>query len=197
MKSVIDVSISGVNRISETDTMSAVPTLRSGGVAVLRTDTVYGIVACADDERACERVYAAKGRDGSKPCIVLIANDAQIWDSVSRKAFREAEVHAGDEPTSVVVPAGSNTPAWIPHDNGTVAFRIPSKPDLCRLLLASGPLIAPSANPAGEEPAATIEQAEAYFGDAVDVYVNSGKVEGAKPSHIIKVSDTGEVERIR
>lgn len=186
-----------MKRISEADSMSIVPILRTGGLAVVRTDTIYGIVACADDKTACERVYAAKGRDGTKPCIILITNDAQIWDSVSRKAFVEAEAHLGDEPTSVVVPAGENTPAWIPHENGTVAFRIPKRPELCRLMLATGPLIAPSANPSGEAPAETIEQAEAYFGDAVDVYVDGGKVEGAKPSHIITVNKSGNIERIR
>lgn len=177
--------------------MSIVPVLRSGGVAVLRTDTIYGIVACADDQAACERVYAAKGRDGTKPCIVLIANDAQIWDSVSRKAFVEAEAHLGDEPTSVVVPAGENTPAWVPHENGTIAFRIPKRPELCRLMLATGPLIAPSANLSGEAPAETIDQAVAYFSDAVDVYVDGGNVEGAKPSLIVAVDKTGKVDRLR
>jgi len=186
-----------VKRISEVDSMSIVPILRTGGVAVLRTDTIYGIVACADDQSACERIYRAKGRDGTKPCIVLITNDAQIWDSVSRKAFVEAEMYLGDEPTSVVVPAGENTPAWIPHENGIIAFRIPNRPELRRLMLATGPLIAPSANLSGEAPAETVEQAEAYFGDAVDVYVDGGKVEGAKPSHIVTVSKSGKVDRIR
>lgn len=177
--------------------MSATPTLRSGGVVVLRTDTVYGIVACADDQRACQRVYAAKGRDASKPCIILIADDAQIWDSVSRVAYVKAAASAGDEPTSIVVPAGENTPSWIPHQNGTIAFRIPNKPSLRRLLLATGPLIAPSANPSGKPTAATIQDAEVYFGNGVDLYVDGGTVEDTKPSHIIAVNQTGEVEKIR
>lgn len=186
-----------MKRISEAESMSIVPVLRSSGVAVLRTDTIYGIVACADDQFACRRVYSAKGRDGTKPCIVLITHDAQIWDSVSRKAFVEAEVHVGDEPTSVVVPAGENTPPWVPHADGTIAFRIPNRPELRRLLLATGPLIAPSANPSGEIPAESIDQAEAYFGDAVDVYVDGGRVTEGKPSHIISVTKAGKVERIR
>lgn len=177
--------------------LSAAPDLIAGGVAVLRTDTIYGIVACADDQAACQRVYEAKGRDGSKPCIVLIADDVQIWDTVSRQAFIDATLHTSDEPTSVVVPAGSNTPAWIPHDNGTVAFRKPNKPELHELLLATGPLIAPSANPSGKQPATTINEAAAYFGDTVDTYIDGGKVEDTKPSHIIKVDGSGAIEKIR
>lgn len=186
-----------MKRISEDNISAIIPILQNGGLAVLRTDTIYGIVARADDELACKRVYAAKGRDGSKPCIVLISDEAQMWDEASRLAFVQAKEHIGNEPTSVVVPAGRYTPEWIPHGNGTVAFRIPNKPDLQALLREIGPLIAPSANPAGEVPAANIEQAETYFGDAVDVYVDGGRVEGVKPSHIIKVSDGGTVETIR
>lgn len=186
-----------MNRIPEADMLSAALTLRAGGVVVLRTDTLYGIVACAADQVACERVYAAKGRDASKPCIVLIANSAQIWDSVSREAFNKAAASANGEPTSIIVPVGPNTPAWVPHENGTVAFRIPNKPNLCQLMLASGPLIAPSANPSGEEPARSIEEAGAFFGQAVDLYVDGGIAEGVAPSRIIRVSDAGEVDRIR
>lgn len=186
-----------MKRISEADNSSATTTLSEGGIAVLRTDTIYGIVACANDQNACERVYAAKGRDGSKPCIVLVADESQMWDEVSREAYRASKVHVGDEPTSVIVPAGPDTPTWIPHGNGTVAFRVPQKASLRSLLQATGPLIAPSANPAGETPAATIEQAEAYFGEAVDIYIDGGAVVDAKPSHIIRVSDEGAVEKIR
>lgn len=186
-----------MKRISEADNLSAVTTLCKGGIAVLRTDTIYGIVARANDQSACERVYAAKGRDGSKPCIVLVSDEGQMWDEVSREAYRVSKVHVGDEPTSVIVPAGPNTPTWIPHGNGTVAFRVPQKASLRSLLKTTGPLIAPSANPAGDTPAASIEQAEAYFDEAVDIYVDGGAVVDAKPSHIIRVSKEGIVEKLR
>lgn len=186
-----------MNHISETDIMSASTTLLSGGIAVLRTDTIYGIVARADDKLACEKVYTVKGRDATKACIVLIANDAQIWDSVSREAFVRASVDLGTEPTSIIVPSGGRTPEWIPHENGTVAFRIPQKPALAKLLLSTGPLIAPSANPAGAAPAETVEQAEVYFGDTVDLYVDGGSAQGMSASHVVRVTEGGPVERIR
>lgn len=186
-----------MNHISEVDIMSAAPTLRAGGVVVLRTDTIYGIVARADDENACERVYQAKGRDANKPCIVLIADDAQIWDGASREAFTKVAADIGDEATSIIVPSGENTPEWIPHENNTVAFRIPNKPELRRLLLSTGPLIAPSANPSGAEPAANVEQAETYFGDTVDLYVDAGTVSNMAPSRVVRVNQAGEIEHLR
>lgn len=186
-----------MNRISEAKIMSAAPTLSAGGVVVLRTDTIYGITALANDKVACERVYSAKGRDASKPCIILVATEAQIWDSVSRQAFVAATQGVSDEPTSIIVPSGEDTPGWIPHGNGTVAFRLPKKPELRQLIRETGPLIAPSANPAGREPATSIEQAEAYFGDVVDTYIDGGDATDISPSHIVRVTASGDIERIR
>lgn len=186
-----------MNHISETDIITASTTLLSGGIAVLRTDTIYGVVARANDKEACERIYAVKGRDASKACIVLIANDAQIWDQASREAFVQASQGIGSEPTSIIVPSGTMTPEWIPHESNTVAFRIPNKPALVKLLLSTGPLIAPSANPAGDTPAETIEQAEAYFSDSVDLYVDGGSTKGVSASRVVRVTDSGPVERVR
>ena len=52
----------------------------------------------------------------------------------------------------------------------------------------TGPLVAPSANLEGKEPAKTIEQAKEYFGDNVDFYVDTGQLE-SKPSTLIKIVD--------
>ena len=47
--------------------------VRNGGIAVMRTDTLYGIVARADNEQAVERVFEVKHRDADKALIVLVA----------------------------------------------------------------------------------------------------------------------------
>ena len=47
---------------------------------------------------------------------------------------------------------------------------MPAKPSLRRLVRQTGPLVAPSANPQGLDPAQTVAQARAYFGDTVDFY---------------------------
>ena len=52
--------------------------LRSGNIGIIPTDTIYGIVASAMDKDAVERVYRVRGRDEGKPCIVLIADVADI-----------------------------------------------------------------------------------------------------------------------
>ncbi len=59
-------------------TKETIEQLRAGGVVVLPTDTLYGIVACALNEVAVQRVYDIKGRAPEKPCIILIADIADL-----------------------------------------------------------------------------------------------------------------------
>jgi len=50
-----------------------VETLRKGGLVAFPTDTVWGVMARMEDEAACRRIYALKGREERKPLQVLVA----------------------------------------------------------------------------------------------------------------------------
>jgi len=187
-----------VKIISENDYGEIADCLRGGGIVVLRSDTIYGIVASADNEKACDTIFAIKQRDSDKACIVLIADPAQMWDQASREAYQtmRAQIH-DDYPASYILPIADQTPAWIHHGKQDVAFRVPlTKPWLVELLRASGPIIAPSANLQGDEPARNIDEAIASFGSAVDLYVDGGEVTSSEPSHLYRLN-SGELERLR
>ncbi|NUQ57357.1 MAG: L-threonylcarbamoyladenylate synthase, partial [Candidatus Paceibacter sp.] len=47
--------------------------LRGGGIGVMPTDTIYGLVGRALDEKAVERIYVVRKRTPSKPMIILIS----------------------------------------------------------------------------------------------------------------------------
>ena len=175
--------------------------LNRGGVVVLRTDTIYGIVTRADNSDNVDRVFVLKQRDADKSCIVLIADETQMWDEVSQESYVSAKQLLDDTyPTSVIVPVGEQTPEWLKHHDETqddVAFRIPLIQNwLIDVLKLTGPIIAPSANIQSQPPAANIEAAYEYFGDGVDLYVDGGTVESAEPSHLYRVRD-GQAERLR
>jgi L-threonylcarbamoyladenylate synthase len=170
--------------------------LRSGGVAVIRTDTLYGLVASADIESAVEKVYAIKGRDANKSCIVLL-DDMRSAYGRGDELDSDAHRFESDVPTSFLID-GTGAPTWLLRENHLLAYRVPNDLGLRQLLAQTGPLIAPSANPQGQQPAHTIEEAKAYFGDAVDMYVDGGAVPaGTPPSRLIRVHDDGAVEQLR
>lgn len=169
--------------------------LQAGGVGVLRTDTLYGLVGRADDETAVRRIYELKGRDDDKSPIVLISSIEQLYDGLDERhrAFA-ADVWPG--PVSIIVPS-VDAPSWLRRGNASVAYRMPAKPELRQLIEMTGPLVAPSANPQGMQPAMNLTQARYYFSDKVDFYVDGGSVEDARPSQLIRLDANGEVTRLR
>lgn len=184
--------------VNESDITEIANSLNSGGIVVLRTDTIYGVVTRANDEKACDTIFAIKQRNTDKACIVLLADGDQMWDAASGEAFNAIQKKIDDPvPSSLIVPIGERTPAWIHHGNQDVAFRMPhTKPWLIELLKQTGPLIAPSANLQGEPPARSIHEAMNYFGSAVDVYVDGGEVEVDEPSHLYRLNQD-KIERLR
>lgn len=163
---------------------------------MIRTDTLYGIVACAGHENAVDRVYAVKGRDHHKSCIVLLPNETASYGHQIELRRARTYVHT-DVPTSIIIDA-EKAPPHLLRENNQLAYRIPNIASLRELLRHTGPLIAPSANPQSEPPARTIDEAIAYFGDKVDVYVDGGEVPiDIEPSHIVRVHPDGRLERLR
>ena len=184
-----------MNTIANVLDTQLIETLRRGGVAVIRTDTLYGIVARADDQDAVQRVYNLKSRDDTKSPIVLISNSSEVYDKIDQPTANLLNsVWPGK--VSVIIPS-ILAPSWIKRDNDSVAYRLPDSHELQKLIEQTGPLIAPSANPEGEQPALTVQQAYDYFGDNVDLYVDQGRIDDEHPSQLLKLHDNGEIERLR
>ena len=169
--------------------------LQTGGIGVVRTDTIYGVVARADDETAVRRVYELKGRDDHKSPIVLIDSLAQVYDEIT-EIHRQYLESVWPGPFSVIIPA-KVAPVWIRRGNGSVAYRLPDDKELRRLIKLTGPLIAPSANPQGMQPAMKINEAKYYFGDKVDFYIDGGTVENSKPSSVVRLEPDGTATQLR
>lgn len=174
---------------------------RRGGIGVLLTDTIYGIVGSAHSKKAVERIYEVKGRDDAKPLIVLLASLEDLKkfnialspkeERTVRKMLREAK-----RPTTIILPASWKRSAYLHRGTERFRFRIPVNPKLKVFLKQTGPLVAPSANPQGKPPAENIREAMEYFGDAVDFYVDGGTKRG-KPSRLVELTAKGTVEVIR
>ncbi len=169
--------------------------INDGSVGVLLTDTLYGLVARADNEQAVERVFSIKQRDTTKPPIVLIASVDQMYDPLPRGID---ETVGGKWPgkNSIIVPAPS-APQWLVRGSSGVAYRVPNNAGLRRLLEQTGPLIAPSANPEGEAPARSVGEAEGYFADQVDFYVDGGVAFETQPSQLYSMAPSGDLEQLR
>lgn len=168
--------------------------LQAGGIAILRTDTLYGVVAVATNQAAVERVYEVKSRQPDKQLIVLISSIDDVFDSYPPEVVdRIKGLWPGKN--TIVLPS-QHAPDWLLRGGDSLAYRLPDSTELRELIAQTGPLVAPSANPESLPPAMTIDQATAYFGDNIDVYVDGGTVIDASPSNIYRL-DNGRFEQLR
>ena len=161
--------------------------LLAGELVVLKTDTIYGIVARASDEAAVARLYRARQRTPQKSCILLVADLANIPELGSAEQRAYLRLHQ-ERPTTLIGPVPADFLPHLVRTDATLAFRLVSG-ELANLIRQTGPLLAPSANPEGLPPATTISEAVTYFGEAVSVYVDSGQVTDAAPSRIVRLED--------
>ena len=168
--------------------------LKKNGVVIIPTDTLYGIVAKASSREAVERIYTIKGRDKGKPCIVLITSFDDLKDfDIDIEKFSAGQWslflhHIWPGKVSVVLPCPGTKWKYLHRGTGSIAFRMigPRNKNLYCLIKEIGPLVAPSANPAGLAPAHTALQAQKYFNDKVDAYVK-GSARDISPSTLVSL----------
>lgn len=180
------------------DNMELIELLRDGGVAVMPTDTIYGLVGQALNRDTVERIYKIRRRSPNKPCIILLGDksDLRKFDiKLSPKQAKKFVEYSGTY-TSVVVDCISDKYEYLHRGLKTLAFRIPVQKGLQDLLKQTGPLIAPSANFQGEIPSKSAAEAKEYFGSEVDLYVGD-KYLDRKPSKIIRLFNDGTMSIIR
>ena len=170
--------------------------LKSGGVVVMPTDTIYGVVGSALKKRTVERIYRLRKRNPIKPFIILISSPRDlvrfgIRPDVRVKiflntiwSFGSAQDNPG--PVSVVLPCPESKFRYLHRGTKTLAFRVPKPSGLRALLSHTGPLVAPSANIEGEPPAKNVGEAFRYFNTKVDVYVK-GVAKRRVPSLLVEI----------
>ncbi len=159
--------------------------LKDGGIICAPTDTIYGLLADATDRQALERLYRIR-RPSNRPFIVLLPNTD--WLYIFNPLILDKHLELFSTGITLILYPRTRFPAYLTRDRRSLAFRIPSRDTFIGELLKklNRPVVAPSANPEGEKPASTVDEAVAYFGDKVELYVDGGKVEG-KPSTIFKL----------
>jgi len=174
---------------------AVVSLLTDGAVGVLPTDTVYGIVARAADRTAVARLYRIKHREG-KPGTLIAANIEQLTELGIDATSLERVAPLWSAPISIVLPVDSHL-TYIDQGKASLAVRIPQLPDLQRLLEQTGPLLTSSANLPGEPPASTVPEAQDYFGDAVDFYVDGCDMSVSISSTVALLTAEGALSILR
>jgi len=183
--------------MSETDLLQAVPTIVGGDIAVIPTDTIYGIVAQATKPSAVQKIYDVKQRNPSKPFIILISSldDLKLFGITTSKTVGNLLANYWPGPVSIILDCPNQKFEYLHRGTDALAFRLPQNESIRQLINATGPLVAPSANPEGLPTATNINEAKAYFDGQITCFVE-GNVNG-NPSRVIRITSDGSEEIIR
>lgn len=171
--------------------------LQEGGVVVMPTDTIYGMVGKAENKDVVERIYKIRKRNSDKPCIILIGDIAELEKfSISLSPEQKNAIKNFTLPTSFILDCPNDKLTYLHRGTNSLAFRIPPQKELREMLSKTGPLIAPSANTEALPPTQTISEAKEYFGDLVDLYIDGGELKG-QASRVIKLHKDGSISILR
>lgn len=197
------------NNMSRPQITEAAAVLRRGGVVCIPTETSYGLAVDALNARAVSRLARLKGRAHDSPIALIACDQAQamaLTDSWPARARELARAH-WPGPLTLVVPARSGLPVELiggaSHAidgaiGGTVGVRVSSHPMAAALARElQRPITATSANPSGLAPAMDVSSARAYFGDAIECYLDGGVATGGRPSTVVAIDETGGVRVLR
>jgi L-threonylcarbamoyladenylate synthase len=177
------------------DSATIIQRLGDGHIGVIATDTLFGLVGRALDKQAVEKIYTIKKRDTRKPCIILLGSFDQlnIFSMVIHERFQKLLHAIWPGPVTVILRLEEEYHEkfhYLHRGSGQLTFRFPQHEKLQNIISATGPLIAPSANPEGFPPATSIAEIKNYFGDEVDIYLDENNMPyTGKPSTIIKIKN--------
>lgn len=177
---------------SQEQIAEAVAVLQNGGVVVFPTETSYGVAADATNHQAAERAFAIKQRAHSAPSGLIVATvEMAKWCGRMDAPVEELAEKHWPGPLTIVLPEANDALTPLCKRDGTVAVRVSSHPVARALAEQLGkPILATSANIAGQDPAFTIDQAREQFSDnEPDLYLDGGPLEPSPPSMIIEWQD--------
>lgn len=170
-------------------------TLAEGKVVLMPTDTIYGLHAVALDDAAVARIAELKGRDETKPFIVLASSLdqlAQLGISADPEIL-SALRSIWPAPLTAVLPL--RAPIAASRGASTLAVRIPALDWLRGLVERTGPLVSTSANRSGEPAVEDPNFLARELQDRIDGIADGGLRTG-EPSAILDLS-SGEPRFIR
>jgi L-threonylcarbamoyladenylate synthase len=175
-----------------------VPILLAGGSGVFPTDTIYGVIGSALQKETVERIYKLRKREFKKPMIIMISSMSDLRLFGIKLNLKQKNILAKLWPgkVSIIFDCKSKKFSYLHRGTFSLALRLPKDTNLVRILKKTGPLVAPSANLAGEKPAETCGEARKYFEDKVDFYVDYGKLKSMH-STLVKIDENGAVKILR
>lgn len=179
----------------EHDLQGCLSALRSGGLILYPTDTVWGLGCDATNEAAVQKIYDLKQRAESKSLIVLITEEQDIYRYVAAPDMAVFDfLEAQDRPTTIVFDGAIGFAPNLLAEDGSIALRLVREP-FCRHLVKrfGKPLVSTSANLSGQATPQYFAEITPAIRQGVDYVVRYRQEDTtpSQPSQIIRWTPEG------
>ncbi len=176
-----------VDRVSPTDDADPAALercLATGGVAVVPTDTVYGLACDPRRPAAIRRMHAIKGRADARPAAVMFFTLAAAGALIEALGPRTRAAARATLPGPVTLLVPDPEARWaLAGGSGTVGLRVPDLPErLGGLRGLTRPLLQTSANPTGGRDPARLAELDPELVAQVDLVLDGGSLPGLASS---------------
>jgi L-threonylcarbamoyladenylate synthase len=185
-------------KLSAADARALERCVASGGIAVIPTDTVYGLAAHAEDEAAIAGVYRLKGRPPSRPAAVMFCQLASALAALPELAEPELGALRALLPgpvTLLVSNPWGRFPLACRPELGRLGLRVPRLSGALGALAAvRSPMLQTSANLSGGRDARSLDDVPPTIRAGADLVLDGGPLAGA-PSSVVDLTSRREERR--
>ena len=175
-------------------------TLKSGGIILYPTDTIWGIGCDATDDEAVMRIFELKNRDQNKPLIILVESEKKLQDLVEVPAVAWDIMDLSEKPITIVYDAPKGISKNLLAEDGSIGIRL-VKDEFCKRLISklSKPIVSTSANFSGEKSPKSFADISPKLINEVDAVAEDqiNRVSKWEASSIIRVWRDGRIKVIR
>ena len=170
----------------------AADVIKTGGIVIFPTETVYGIGTNGLDSNAVKRLYEIKQRPLNKP-ISLLVNSLDMVNKVAEN-ITDLEYALMKNffpgPLTIILNKKSIVPDIVTANSGTVGVRMPANEIAIKLIECSGvPLATPSANISGKPSGTDLKDIMIDFNGKVDFFIDDGPSKIGLASTIVQVTN--------
>jgi len=179
----------------------ALEVLKTGGIILYPTDTVWGLGCDATNAEAVAKIYALKNRAGNKGMIILLDTENKLQSYVQEVPDIAYDlIEYSEKPLTIIYPGAKNLAINVISEDKTIGIRIP-KHDFCQQLIQRfrKPIVSTSANISGEPSPVNFSKIDQKIIDGVDYVVDLEQEsnEVKQISTIMKLAIDGQFTFIR
>lgn len=173
--------------------------LLNGDVIVFPTETVYGLGALLNDEKAINKIYEIKDRKREKPLSIHLARKEQIKDfCLEINSLAESAIEKFlPGPVTLILKKNNRVPSYITSGLDTVGIRVPDCEITQKLIeKLKIPIVGTSANLSGMPSPVSLQESLKNLGAHIDLFLSDTSMTTRYKKESTIIDCTGESIRI-